>query len=144
MPSEGSMPSPNVPPSSYDQPPPYGSVPVAMRNGMGTAALVLGILAIVGSITVIFGALFGIIAVVLGVLGRGRAKRHEATNGSSATAGLVCGILGLVLSAVILAVGIAVFSSGSGKTLRDCLDNAGSNAREQQRCQVVFTDNFRR
>jgi len=115
-----------------------------MRNGVGTAALVLGILALLGAITVVGGVLFGVIAIVLGVIGRGRVGRHEASNGGSATAGLVCGVLGLVLSAALVAAGIGFIQSDRGKQLRSCLDSAGSDSAAQQKCRVEFTDTFRR
>lgn len=123
-------------------PPPYGTAPVAARNGIGTAALVLGILALVGSIVVVGGVLFGIIAIVLGVIGRGRAKRQEATNGGSATAGLVCGVIALLLSVAIVVAGVGFFNSDSGKKLRDCLDKAGPDTSARQQCQIDLQKNF--
>jgi hypothetical protein len=107
-------------PPAYGQPPPYGQPPVygqpspygypgyggyppALRNGLGTAALVLGILGAVCGLT-LFGFFLafplGVLAVIFGLIGRGRAKRHEATNNNSATWGLCLGIAALVMSAV--------------------------------------------
>lgn len=128
---------------AYGGPPPYGMPGTAPRNGLGTAALVLGILALLATVTVIGGVLLGILAVVLGAIGRGRAKRGEATNGGSALAGLICGAIAVVLSLALVAVGVSFLNSDSGKKLKDCLDNAGNDASAQQKCQVEFTDNFR-
>ena len=54
----------------------YGGGPVVARNGLGTAALVLGILALVTCWTVIGGVVLGVLAVIFGFIGRGRVKRN--------------------------------------------------------------------
>ena len=128
----------------YGQPPPYGTMATGPRNGLGTAALVCGILAVVFFWTVIGGVLLGIVAIVLGALGRGRAKRHEANNGGIALAGLILGVIGCVLSLAIVAFGLSVLNSHSGKTLRSCLRDAGSNAAAQQACTDKFQQDFNR
>ena len=68
-------PSPSAQPFPQQAPPLYGAPLQATRNGLGTAALVLGILAIPGAITIIGGVLLGILAIILGAIGRSRAKR---------------------------------------------------------------------
>ncbi|MFF8846649.1 DUF4352 domain-containing protein [Streptomyces sp. NPDC015127] len=85
---------------------PYGasgaSAPV--RNGLGTAALVLGIIGTVtGFVPLLFwlGGLLGLLALVLGLLGRGRAKRGEATNKGTATAGAILGLIAMIVGVVI-------------------------------------------
>ena len=75
---------------------------------MGTAALVLGIIALVTCWTVIGGVVLGAVAIGLGIGGRGRANRGEATNGGAATAGIVTGALGLVLAIVLVVAGVAM------------------------------------
>lgn len=82
----------------------YGPPPVA-RNGFGVTALVLGILGLVTSWFVV-GIVPGVLAVVFGALGRGRARRGEATNGGSAVAGLILGVLAVVIAIVFIFVGI--------------------------------------
>jgi len=81
----------------------YGGYPASPRNGLGTTALVLGIVGVVaGAVVVFFYVAFivGILAIVFGAIGRGRAKRGEATNRKAATWGLSLGIVALVLSVV--------------------------------------------
>ncbi len=97
----------------------YGGYPQApARNGMGTAALVLGILALVFAILFFpVGLVLGILAVIFGFIGRGRANRGEATNGGAATAGLVMGILGLIAS-----IAIAVFAGSIFNKVKDCAE----------------------
>ncbi len=61
------------------------------RSGLGIAALVLGIVAIVASGTMIGGIVLGIIAVILGVLARSRTMKGQATRGGVALAGIITG-----------------------------------------------------
>lgn len=70
-------------------------------NGLGVAAFVLGLLSVVACFTVFGPIVFGIPAVVLGALARGKASRGEATNGGLALAGLICGVVGIVMGAAL-------------------------------------------
>ncbi|WP_329198733.1 MULTISPECIES: DUF4190 domain-containing protein [unclassified Streptomyces] len=91
--------------------PGYPGYPHAQpSNGFGIAALVLGILAIVACPTMIGSVMFGITAVVFGALGRGKARRGEATNGGVALAGLICGAVGIVIGAALTL--LLLFSPG--------------------------------
>ncbi|MEV6553885.1 DUF4190 domain-containing protein [Streptomyces sp. NPDC051597] len=74
----------------------------APLNGFGTTALVLGILSVVLFCLWGLGIVLGILALIFGFLGRGRAKRGEATNGAQALAGIILGAVGVVVSAVFL------------------------------------------
>ena len=106
---EPGQPAPDQPFPSYPVPPPlypageppygsgpgydhggYGAPPVRPRNGMGVAALTLGII----------GFLIGpasILAIVFGRIGLNRAARGEATNRGVAQAGFVLGLVTLAL-----------------------------------------------
>ncbi|MEU5613335.1 DUF4190 domain-containing protein [Streptomyces sparsogenes] len=80
-------------------------MPMQQSNGMGTAALVCGIIGLVCGITYflwVFAVVLGILAIIFGAVGKGKASRGEAGNGGSATAGLVCGIVGMVVPAIYL------------------------------------------
>ncbi|GGV93148.1 hypothetical protein GCM10015535_55640 [Streptomyces gelaticus] len=73
------------------------------RNGLGIAALVLGVIgAVSGLIPFLFwmAGVLGLIALVLGLAGRGRAKRGEATNKGVTTFGAVLGLISLILAVV--------------------------------------------
>ncbi|MFF0224568.1 DUF4190 domain-containing protein [Streptomyces sp. NPDC004629] len=76
-------------------------------NGLGTAGLVLGILAAIGFCMWPVAILVGALAVIFGAIGRGRARRGEATNPGQALAGIICGATGIVLALVLLAFFIA-------------------------------------
>ncbi|MDT0402266.1 DUF4190 domain-containing protein [Streptomyces edwardsiae] len=90
----------------------YGwpGMPMQRENGMGIAAMVLGILAcclfcLYGIVSVVLGVL----AIVFGVKGRQKAERGLADNHGQAQAGLIMGIIGLVLGIaviILLAIGI--------------------------------------
>ncbi|MCD2193990.1 DUF4190 domain-containing protein [Actinomycetospora endophytica] len=94
--------------------------PPRPRNGMGIAALVLGILAILSCWTAAGGVLFGILAIVFGVIGAGRARRGVANNRGVAIAGIVTGVLGLIVGIIFVVIGIFVgffFVSGGGQAV---------------------------
>jgi hypothetical protein len=78
----------------------------APRNGLGTSALVLGIVSVVFSWTLYLGFILGVLAICFGAVGLGRVRRGEATNGGSARAGLVLGIVAVALLALLVVVGI--------------------------------------
>ncbi|MET7935760.1 DUF4190 domain-containing protein [Streptomyces sp. NPDC005336] len=101
---------PQYPGAGYPAAPPVypgaPGMPVQQSNGMGTAALVCGIIGLVCGITYflwVFAIILGILAIIFGALGRGKANRGEAGNAGSATAGLVCGIVGMVIPMIYLA-----------------------------------------
>lgn len=92
----------------YDpqQQPPYGHnapAPQPARNGLGTAALVLGIIGTISGLIPFFfwlAGILGLIALILGLSGRGRVKRGEAANKGVTTTGAVLGLVALILSVV--------------------------------------------
>ncbi|POX50186.1 DUF4190 domain-containing protein [Streptomyces sp. Ru72] len=88
----------------------YGwpGMPLPPSNGMGIASLVLGVISLVLFCLGPVAMIGGVLAVILGILGRRKARRGEATNGGMALAGLICGAVGFVLSAVLLIVLLAI------------------------------------
>ena len=116
----------------------YGSVQRGpARNGLGIAALVLGVLALLSSLFVV-GGLLGLVAIVLGVLGRGKAKRGEATNGGMAMAGIVLGVVSVLITAAVLAVGASFLNSETGSGLVSCLADAGQDQAAVEACEQEF------
>jgi hypothetical protein len=83
-------------PPGYQPGYPMYGVPMPMpRNGMGTAALVLGIVGVVLCWLYWVGPLLGVLAIIFGGVGLARAHSGQATNRSSALAGLILGIVAL-------------------------------------------------
>ncbi|SES16806.1 protein of unknown function [Streptomyces sp. yr375] len=68
------------------------------NNGMGVAGLVLGIISAVVFCLWPLAIVLGILGIVFGALGRGRARRGEASNPGQALAGIICGSAGIVLA----------------------------------------------
>ena len=104
-------------------------------SGLAVAAMVLGILALLLCWTVIGGVLLGLLAVVLGVVASGRARRGLGEGRGMAIAGIVLGVLGLLISVALVVFGFSFMNGTSGKNLRDCLQNAGDDRAKVQQCQ---------
>ncbi|HEY2223367.1 DUF4190 domain-containing protein [Actinomycetospora sp.] len=107
--------------------------PPKPKNGMGVAALVFGILAVLTFWLPIVGLVLGLIAVVFGVVGRGRVRAQRATNGGMALTGLILGLLvflvNAVLSIALFLFGFAFINVGGGNTLeqfQQCISQARS------------------
>ena len=131
---------PGPPPDQYPagQYPPggYQAAP-RRRNGMGTAALVLGVLALVLVLLLIFsplGAFLGLLAVIFGIVGIVRANRREADNRGQAVAGLVTGGLALLFG-IWFTISVGVWFSthvNDFNQFGQCIDDAsGQAAREE-------------
>jgi hypothetical protein len=91
-----------MPAPGYAQQPP--------SNGLATASLVLGIIAI----PLCFMVVPSILAVVFGVIGLNRSKQSPTQNGrGKAIAGLVLGSVALVLMILVVALGNADVTYGS-------------------------------
>ena len=126
----GQAPGGGYPPAGYP-------AATGRRNGMGTTALVIGVVALVLVVLLLFsplGVLLGLLAVVFGIVGLTRANRGEADNRGQAVAGLVTGAVALLLGIFFtLSVG-TWFATHVNDFQRfgNCMDNAvGADAREQ-------------
>jgi uncharacterized membrane protein len=85
-----------------------GAAPAAPQNGMGTAALVMGILQFF-----CLGTVGSVLAIVFGKIGMNKADQGLATNRGSAKAGFVLGIVGLALTAVGIVIAIIAVAVGA-------------------------------
>ncbi|MGW8762097.1 DUF4190 domain-containing protein [Streptomyces sp. NPDC055815] len=74
----------------------------APSNGMGTTAMVLGIIAVAGFCLYGLGVILGVLALIFGIIGLKKVGRGEATNRGMAIAGIVLGSIGTLVSAVFL------------------------------------------
>lgn len=104
-----------VPPAGMPVPPPARPAP---QNGLGTAALIMGILQFF-----CLGTIGSILAIVFGKIGMNKAARGEATNGGVAKAGFWLGIVGLVLTVIGIIIAIVVIAFGV-KVASDAIDPA--------------------
>jgi hypothetical protein len=128
--------------SAYDSAPAYRpeqGAAVHKRNGLGIAALVLGILAVLLFWTLVGGIVLGLVALILGVIGFRRGRRGQATNGTMSLVGAVLGVLGLIGSVIVIGFGVSLINSDEFKNLEDCLKHA-SNSAQQQQCQQDYKD----
>jgi Domain of unknown function (DUF4190) len=133
-------------PGSYPPPPqasPYGGYapppPSAPQNGLGIASLVTAIIAL---LSVVGGIVLGVVAVILGFMGWGKAKRGQATNGGVAVAGIVLGFLSIIEAVVVIGLFIWGFGEVGGTDYVDCLSRAGSDQEAVQQCADQFTSNL--
>lgn len=80
----------------------------APQNGLGTAALIMGILQFF-----CLGTIGSILAIIFGRMGMKKADQGLATNRGSAKAGFILGIIGIILSVlgIILAIILVVFGA---------------------------------
>ncbi|RAV09368.1 DUF4190 domain-containing protein [Mycolicibacterium sp. GF69] len=122
---------PPPPPQGYAYPPPAN----APKNGIGIAALVVAIIAL---LSVFGGIVLGVVAVILGVIGWRRAKRGEATNGGVAMAGIVLGVLSIIEAIVVIWLAVWGFNEVGGTDYIDCISRAGDDQDAVQQCADEF------
>jgi heme/copper-type cytochrome/quinol oxidase subunit 2 len=124
--------------NSYDNAP---AAPAGARTGgggMATAALVLGVLALISCWTVIGGVLLGVLAIVFGIIAARKARRGEADGHGRAVAGIATGAVGLLLAIALIAFGVSLLNRTSTKNLEHCLKNANGNQSAVQQCQQQY------
>jgi hypothetical protein len=134
----------NPPPAGYGPPPGYGAPPPygtgGMQNGMGIAALIIGIIAMLLGVLVI-GGLLGALAVGLGFAGRSRAKQGLADNKGVATVGIITGLIGILLAVAVVAAlfvgGWEFWHSKTVKDIRECV-SSHQTAAQQAACEEKF------
>ncbi len=130
-------------PGGYPPPPPqpysgFTPPPIGPRNGLGIAALIVAIIGLVFCWTVFGGIILGLVAIIIGFVGRGRVKRGDATNGGVAIAGIVLGILAIVLGLVFIPIWYGMFKDVGATDYVDCVSKAGSDQEAVQRCAEQF------
>jgi hypothetical protein len=132
-------------PGGYPPPPhyPYAGyqpLPTGPKNGLGIAALIVALGGLLFCWTVIGGVALGVVAVIIGIVGRGRAKRGEATNGGVAITGALLGALAVVVGLVFIPIWIGVFSEIGGTDYLDCVAKAGSDPKAVEGCADRLRD----
>jgi hypothetical protein len=97
---------------SVESPTPYAvKQPARARYGLGIAALVTGVASLVAAVSFVLlpiGLVGSLVAICLGAAALVRGRAGGTANPGQATAGLVCGILGLAVG-IIFAVRLGSF-----------------------------------
>ena len=94
--------------------------------------------AIIALLSVFGGIVLGVVAVILGFIGWGRAKRGEATNGAVAMAGIILGFLSIIEAIVVIWLAVWGFNQVGGTDFVDCMSRAGNDQEAQQQCADEF------
>lgn len=128
---------PEHPPTRTDSVPAAPAAGGRRGNGLAVAALILGVLAILLFWTVVGGVVLGLLALVLGIIGARRARGGRAPHGVMSIVGAVLGALGLIASAVILAIGASILNSDEFKDFDDCVRHADTKS-ERDACAEDF------
>ncbi|WP_227979027.1 DUF4190 domain-containing protein [Nocardia spumae] len=126
---------PPPPPSGYPGPPGQGAWEEPKSKGLAITALVLGIIALLSCWTVLGGILFGLLALIFGIIATVKSRRGTAGGGGMAIAGLVLGLLGLIAAIVIAAIGVSFFVNNGGKDFLDCVNKANGDQSKIDQCQ---------
>ena len=128
--------------------PPYAAPQSAQPgNGLGVAALVLGVASLVAAVSFVLFPLAlpgGLFAAILGSIAVGRARASGVTSHGQAIAGIVCGILALVV-AVVFAVRFGTFIANNTSvftTFDNCIAKAGDRAAVSN-CIAQFANDVR-
>jgi len=77
------------------------------QSGRATTSMILGIISIPAAIIPIAAWILGIVAIVLGATARGEIARTGIGGSGRATAGLVCGIVGVLAGLAIFIVNLS-------------------------------------
>jgi Domain of unknown function (DUF4190) len=85
------------PPPPTAPPPEHQAGAAGRTAGRATVSMILGILSIPFSIIPLLAWLCGVAAIVLGVTARGEIRRTGIGGNGRAMAGIICGVIGVVL-----------------------------------------------
>ena len=116
-------------------------------NGLGVAALVLGVASLVAAVSFVMfplGLLGGLVALILGGIAVTRGRAKGATNFGQAIAGIVCGALALVI-AIVFAVRFGTFVANNTSvftTFDNCIAKAGDRSAVAN-CIAQFANDVR-
>jgi hypothetical protein len=127
---------------------PFAAPPSARSgNGLGVAALVLGVASLVAAVSFVMfplGLLGGLVAAVLGGIAVTRGRTRGTTNQGQAIAGIVCGVLALII-AIVFAVRFGTFVANNTSvftTFDNCIAKAGNRSAVSD-CIARFANDVR-
>jgi hypothetical protein len=132
----------------YESPePPVTQSSARPRNGLGAAALVIGVASLVAAVSFVLfpvALLGGIVAAVLGMIALTRGRARGATNPGQAGAGAICGVLALAI-AIVFSVRVGTFVGRNTDVLTrfdNCIAHA-SNRSEVSDCIARLSRDIR-
>ncbi|MEJ8280015.1 DUF4190 domain-containing protein [Pseudonocardia spirodelae] len=133
---------PDRPPAGGGQGWSGGGAAAQPRNGIGIAALVLGILAFLTGL-VFVGALFGLFAIALGIIGISRASKGLATNRGMAITGLLLGVVGVLMAVAVGVLFANLYDEIGGGQFVSCVQQAGADQAAAAQCQQELEERMR-
>ena len=116
-------------------------------NGVGVAALVLGVASLVAAVSFVLFPLAlpgGLFATILGIIAVSRGRARGVTSHGQAIAGIVCGVLALVV-VVVFAVRIGTFVANNTSVFTmfdNCIAKAGDRSAVSS-CIARFANDVR-
>lgn len=108
------------------------------RNGLGLTGLVLGILAVVTSLTVVLGIILGVPAMIVGFLAVKRVRAGQATNFRSSVTAVLLGVVAVAVAIGLILYGRNLLNSPAGKRYTACIDAAGKDKAARAICEDTF------
>jgi hypothetical protein len=104
-------------------------------QGLAIGALVCGIISIVTVCLWFLSIPLGIVAVILGIVGKGKAQRGEAGGQGLAKTGMILGVIGVALSLILhiaLFAGVSFLGSHAEQWEKDLQQKAKEMEQQQQ------------
>jgi uncharacterized protein DUF4190 len=127
---------PVSPPGNHPPPPgqPYWQES-PKGKGMAVTALVLGILALLTCWSVVGGVLFGIFAIIFGLVALAKTRAGRAGGTGMAIGGLITGALGVIAGVLFGIVYWRVFEESGGHDFIDCVNRANGDQAKIEQCR---------
>ena len=98
----------------------------------------IAIIAVVTSLSVMLGLIFGLAAVIVGFSARGRVKRGDADNRGVANAGIFLGVV-----AIIASVAFFIIAANVLRDYVDCASKVGNDSAKVQQCANDFRQHLK-
>ena len=122
----------NQPPTSYG----YEAPPPQQNNGVALAAMIVGILSLLGLLFLFPGLILGVIALILGIVGVKKANSivGPGSRKGMAISGIVMGAIATILSALMLIFGISVAKQLLNDGVFEACEQFEGNNEQYQSC----------
>lgn len=104
----------------YGAPPPPPGPPAPRKNWIGATALAVAVGGLALCWSVVGGVLLGVLAIVMGAVGRGRVAHREADNRTVATCGIALGVLAVVVSLALIPAWVRLSGEVEMTSYLDC------------------------